>query len=293
MPWTQLSLSTAADRAQRLAEALQAAGALAVSLADAADDPVLEPAPGETRVWTRTRLSALFAAGTDLDPLRRALAPHLEPAERASWSTRELADQDWERAWLAHFRPLRFGRRLWVCPSDRPPPEPAAVNVVLDPGLAFGTGTHPSTALCLEWLDGAELRGAHLIDYGCGSGILAVAAALLGARSVVAVDIDPQALAATAENAARNGVGARISACAPKALGPEPGADIVLANILAGTLLELRAALCALLRPGGALVLSGILAAQAAELRAAYAGEISFAPERERDGWALLCGHKA
>ncbi len=289
MPWVQLTIATGAERAETLSQALETAGALSVTLADAADQPVLEPRPGETPIWSQTRVIALFPAGTDLTPLQTALTPHLSAAERASWRVDTLADQVWERAWLEHFHPLRFGERLWVCPSDQEPPDPDAVIVRLDPGLAFGTGTHPTTALCLAWLDAAPLTHAQVIDYGCGSGILAVAAAKLGAATVHAVDIDPQALTATRDNAARNGVAERIHTCAPERL-PAVTADIVIANILAGPLVELADHLSALLKPGAHLVLSGLLAEQADAVQRAYAATVTWEPPAQQQEWVRLHG---
>lgn len=289
MPWTQLTITSTAEHAERLAQALTAAGAIAVTLVDAADHPVLEPRPGETPVWPNTRVVALFEADTDITPLYAALSPHLSPAERASWHSECLADQAWERTWLEHFRPLRLGRRLWICPGDQTPPEPDAVVVRLDPGLAFGTGTHPTTALCLEWLDGATLTGRTMIDYGCGSGILAIAAAKLGAAGVRAVDIDPQALTATRDNAARNDVERRIRTGTPESLERTP-ADLLVANILAGPLVELAPDLITLIKPGGDLVLSGLLREQVDEVQRAYAAAITWSPMASRDEWACLHG---
>jgi ribosomal protein L11 methyltransferase len=180
-----------------------------------------------------------------------------------------LEDRDWVREWLKDFKPMRFGARLWICPTAYTPPDPEAVNLILDPGLAFGTGTHPTTALCLEWLDGAQVKGLEVTDYGCGSGILAIAAARLGARHVWAVDNDPQALVATADNSARNGVTAALSVCLPPAY-PDHEADLILANILAGPLVSLAPLFAAHLKSGGRLVLSGILKAQEPDIRRAY-----------------------
>lgn len=292
MPWLQLTIATTAARAELLARSLEAAGALSVTLVDAADSPVLEPRPGETPVWPYTQVVALFEADTDLAPLQAALAPHLTPEERDSWRSAVLDDRVWERTWLEHFHPLRFGRRLWVCPTDQDPPADDAVIVRLDPGLAFGTGTHPTTALCLEWLDGATVTGKTLIDYGCGSGILAVAAAKLGAATVHAVDIDPQALTATRDNAERNGVGQRIHTGLPDTVG-DTVAEVVVANILAGPLIELAPTLVALLKPGGDLVLSGLLGGQADAVESAYAQIITWSPRAHRAEWARLHGVKS
>ncbi len=204
----------------------------------------------------------------------------------------EIADQDWERSWMDNFQPMRFGRRLWIVPSWHAAPEPDAVNLLLDPGLAFGTGTHPTTALCLEWLDGQELAGRQVLDFGCGSGILAIAALLLGAERAVGTDIDPQALEASRDNASRNGIEpARFPVYLPADL-PQRQADVLVANILAGPLVSLAPQLTGLVRPGGLLALSGILAEQAEEVRAAYSAHFDLDPTAEREGWIRISGRR-
>lgn len=285
--WLQLTLIADRHDPEQLEDALLAAGALAVTLSGGDGPPVLEPAPGENPLWEQTRVTGLFEAQTDIAAVRFRLERQLGSEVLDEARLDDLTERDWTRAWLDDFRPLCFGRRLWVCPSDAASPDPDAVNLILDPGLAFGTGTHPTTALCLEWLDGAELAGRRAIDYGCGSGILAIAAALLGAERVRATDIDPQALIACDANAARNRVAERIDIGPPEALGDEP-ADLLLANILAGPLIVLAPCFAALLRPGGALVLSGILAEQGDEVRAAYAPWFDFDPPARREEWLRL-----
>jgi ribosomal protein L11 methyltransferase len=200
-----------------------------------------------------------------------------------------LEDQVWERVWLEHFHPMQFGRRLWICPAGQRPAAQNAVIVELDPGLAFGTGTHPTTALCLEWLEGSDLAGNNLIDYGCGSGILAIAALRLGAANAIAVDHDPQALEATRDNAIKNGVHERLTVHLP-ADAPRQPSDLLVANILAGPLIELAPRLCGLLKPGGRFALSGILADQGAAVAAAYAPFATLGPRHQRDDWILLHG---
>lgn len=291
MPWLELTLATVPQQVEALEDALLTAGAVTLTLSDAGDAPVLEPAPGEVRLWPETRLTGLFDGGVAAvaveASLREQLGTALPPFE---W--RRVDDRDWVRCWLDDFRPLRFGRRLWIEPSghqvDRTQ-EPDAVVVSLDPGLAFGTGTHPTTALCLELLDAEPPRDAAVLDYGCGSGVLGIAALKLGARSVTAVDIDPQALTATGTNALRNEVAERITLAEVDAAGPGARYELVLANILAGPLCELAPLLAGALAPGGRMLLSGILAEQSEEVVAAYrdAG-LTPGERREREGWVAL-----
>jgi len=288
--WLLLKLLAGADDSPRIADALEAAGALSVSLEAASAEErlqgALEPAP----LWHANRVTGMFPADTALDSVLARVQHALDGRALPPWECATLEDADWARAWMAHYRPVQVAPRLWVVPSWCAPPDPRAVNVIMDPGLAFGSGTHPTTALCLGWLAGEPLEGSTLIDYGCGSGILAIAALKLGAREALGVDVDPQALSASRANAARNGVGARFRACAPAELGDDR-AELVVANILAGTLIELAPELCARVRPHGRLALSGILAEQADAVAAGYAG--AFALERrERDGWALLAGRR-
>jgi len=265
-----------------------AAGALSVTLTDAADDPVLEPLPGEVRLWPRTRIAALFPAGTAPLVTARALAAALG-ADPERILAREIADRPWEREWLAHFRSMRFGRRLWVAPHHERISEPGAVVVQLDPGLAFGTGTHPTTALCLEWLDERLEAGARLIDYGCGSGILGIAAAKLGAAHVECYDLDPQALIATEANAVANGVEDRVRAI-ERDDDLAAGTDTLLANILADPLARLAPRFAELLRGGGTVVLAGLLASQADEVTEAYRTWFDMTRFGARDDWVGLAG---
>jgi ribosomal protein L11 methyltransferase len=289
VPHLQLTLDLGTRDPAPWEDALFELGAVSVTLEDAADDPVLEPAPGATPLWPTVVVKALFEAGADPSAIAGALARRLPggPAPRCE----TVADRAWERVWLEDFRPMRFGRRLWVCPGGQPAGAPDAVRIELDPGLAFGTGTHPTTALCLEWLDGHDLAGRDVVDYGCGSGILAIAAARLGATRVRAVDIDPQALIATRENALRNDVDGRLDITADPEL--ETGsADVLLANILAGPLVALGSRFAAAVRPGGLLALSGLLADQADAVTAAYRPWFHIETTTTRDGWVLLGGRR-
>lgn len=272
-------------------EACFAAGAVSVTLTDAVDDAILEPAPGEVRLWPQTVLQAMFPSERAGPEAIVALAGALDlPPARIR--AEHIADRAWEREWLKDFHAMRFGRRLWIVPNHEPlPDQQEAVSVRLDPGLAFGTGTHPSTALCLTWLDSRLTPGSDVIDFGCGSGVLALAAAKLGARTVHAFDIDPQALIATRDNAAANQLGAHIAIHEKVSTLPAQ-ADIVVANILAGTLVELAPLLCAYLRPGGQLILAGILRQQVHEVRAGFAPMLELSVFAERDGWSALSGRR-
>ena len=292
MPFLQLTIDIDRHDPEPIEDALFELGALSVTLEDAADDPVLEPAPGETPLWPTITVKAIFEAATDPTKLQQELAERLPlspPLPAPRFET--LPDKAWEREWLKDFRPMRFGRRLWVCPGGLPAGDPDGIRIELDPGLAFGTGTHPTTALCLEWLEAQALDGRSVVDYGCGSGILAIAAAILGASTVRAVDIDPQALIATAANAERNGVRPKLRVTADSGL-PRAGTDALVANILAGPLVELAPAFAAGVRPGGRIALSGILEAQSNTVTAAYRPWFDIALTATRDGWALLAGQR-
>jgi ribosomal protein L11 methyltransferase len=262
-------------------------GAGSITFVDRGDEPVLEPAPGEMRLWSDTLVRALFPESSDVLGRLGRLAAEFGPQITATARIRGVATRDWERVWLADWKPLRFGRRLWVCPTAATAPaDPAAVVVRLDPGLAFGTGTHPTTALCLQFLDALPLEGRTVTDYGCGSGILGIAALKLGAARVTAVDLDPQALLATRENADRNGVSAALEVQGvPAILRP---AGCVVANILAGPLIDLAPVLTDACEPGGDLLLSGLLKTQAYEVKAAYASGFDSVRVVGRDDWCCI-----
>ncbi|BCX80673.1 ribosomal protein L11 methyltransferase [Methylomarinovum caldicuralii] len=288
MAWRQLSFTLPQALADEVSDRLDLLGAQAVTFSEGGDEELFEPLPGETPLWQQTRATALFDPDTDTHAIADQL--QAEFPQLQDWLHETLADQPWERAWLEHFQPLNFGR-LWVCPSGQTPPDPDAVCLTLDPGLAFGTGTHPTTALCLEWLAEAPLAGKTVIDYGCGSGILAIAALLLGAERAVACDIDPQALSATYDNALKNRVADRLHCCDPERM-PGEAADIVIANILAGPLVELAPRLTALTRSGGRLVLSGLLESQLPAVRQAYREHFDFDVPAVLEGWGRLHGLK-
>ncbi|HHM05862.1 MAG TPA: 50S ribosomal protein L11 methyltransferase [Gammaproteobacteria bacterium] len=289
MPWLQLHFDTSRDQAEALSATLSALGAQAVTLGDAADEALLEPPPGAAPLWSKVVVTALFASGTQAEDIIAKVEALLGPAPPCR--KEQLEDQAWERAWLEHFQPMRFGERLWVCPREQGPVEPDGVNILLDPGLAFGTGTHATTALCLNWLDAHPPRGKTVIDYGCGSGILAIAAARLGAAQVRAVDHDSQALQATCDNALVNRVAERIATHSPADF-PHVPADLLLANILAGPLIELAPRFAALLRPGGDIVLSGILAEQKQAVVDVYQLHFRLHPPVEQQGWVRLWGKR-
>lgn len=290
MPWLQLSLEAGALDLERLSQFFETQGALSITFQDAADQSLFEPKPGETPLWQATRIIALFGADIDTDRLCLALNAAFGKDAADRLLVEKLADRDWERAWLDDFRPMRFGERLWVCPAGMRPSADDAVIIDLDPGLAFGTGTHPTTALCLEWLDRHPPVGREVLDYGCGSGVLGIAALKLGAAGVMATDIDPQALWASRENAARNGVEDRLQTVLPDALPADYRAGVLLANILANPLMALAGTLAGRVTQGAELVLSGILAEQAEQVAAAYAPWFRLEKPVRRDGWVCLCG---
>ncbi len=264
-------------------------GALAVTLTDHGDTPLWEPPVGETPLWEVVRLTGLFDPGVDREKLLAALA--LLPLV-AEPETGDVADQAWERAWMDRFEPMRFGRRLWIIPTGAEPPDPDGTLLHLDPGLAFGTGTHATTHLCLEWLDANDLADREVLDFGCGSGVLGIAAALRGARRVTCIDYDPQAVLATQQNAERNGVTERITTLEGDTPAGQAG-DVVIANILAGILQRLADALVASVRPGGRLVMAGILEEQAGPVSAAFAAAgLPVQVTAVRDGWVRMQGGK-
>lgn len=295
MDWLQFVMNLDSLDPADVEDAFLRLGACSVTLSDAGDDPVLEPGPGETPLWSNTRITGLFPGDVDLDIFRAALQNELGVERLPAHRIETLEDRAWEREWLRDFGPMRFGQRLWICPTSHEPPGGDAVVVRLDPGLAFGTGTHPTTALCLEWLDGIDLAGKTVLDYGCGSGILAIAALKLGAASATGMDIDPQAVIASRQNAADNGVAENLALAGDDA-GIEGRFDVIVANILAGPLVQFADSITSRLAGRGMLALSGVLCEQAHDVRAAYAPWIEFDEPafREQDGqtWSRLTGKR-
>ncbi|WP_286264698.1 50S ribosomal protein L11 methyltransferase [Thalassotalea atypica] len=308
MPYIQLRLLANEENAEKFSDWLVASGSVAVTLldlkdyndtihnsdtnpfGDAKDTPIYEPLPGDEVVyWENTIVMGLYDANQDMEKVVRYLKTiHPDKAEM-QFKVEQLEDKDWEREWMDNFHPMKFGQRLWICPSWREVPEPEAVNVMLDPGLAFGTGTHPTTALCLTWLDGLDLTGKTVVDFGCGSGILSLAALKLGAEKVIGIDIDPQALQASLENAKRNKVEDRLELYLPQDQ-PTLKADIVVANILAGPLKELAPTIIEFVAEKGLLALSGVLEGQAAQLQTIYSKWCDMDAVKVQDEWVRLSG---
>lgn len=302
MPFLELSLPCRDADQARLEHALEDVGALSVTMMDAHaqapdEQAIFEPGVGEQPLWREMTVTALFDAAARPDLVLQALAAFDDELDLSQASFREVADQDWERAWLDQYRPMRFGRRLWITPWNLEPEDAGddAVIVRLDPGLAFGTGTHPTTALCLEWLDAladaGELAQREVLDFGCGSGILAIAALKLGAARAIGVDNDPQAVIASNDNATRNGVGERLQVFLPDQ-EPATSYPVVVANILATALDSLAPLLAQRVAPGGRIALSGILAGQEGELLARYAEWFDDLRAVQREDWIRIDGRR-
>ena len=289
--WLQLTVDVAPAQLERWETALETIGALSITYRDAEDNPVFEPGPGEIALWDSLKLTALFDKGSECATVMRELSAQIADIDVDTIQIETLPDRHWERAWLDDFAPMSFGTRLWICPLALDPPDPNAVNLRLDPGLAFGTGTHPTTAMCLRWLDANDVGRVTVVDYGCGSGVLGIAALLLGAEKVYATDIDPQAMQATRDNARVNEVEDKLVECSAKEVAAVE-ADVVIANILAAPLIDLAQQLAAICRPGGQIVLSGLLDEQADEVRKAYVPWFENM-QRDTDGeWVCLSARR-
>jgi len=293
MPWIQLTFLTDKNSSEKAEQVLLDAGALSVTFRDAEDNPILEPGPGETPLWEDIFLTGLFDADADTKSLKEKIESSL--GKTLAIKIEPLEDKDWVRAWMDDYKPMQFGERLWVCPKHLPVPNPQATNLMLDPGLAFGTGTHPTTALCLQWLDAHSVSGKQIIDFGCGSGVLAIAALLLGASHCDAVDIDPQAITASMDNAQENNVAEKLDLYLADAFAEKVNSkkyDLVLANILAGPLTELAEQLSTYCKAGGDIVLSGILESQASKIIEAYSPWFELEPITVEDEWIRVTGKK-
>ena len=291
MTWHQISVITTEDLAPRIADFFDKLGAVSVTYMDAEDEPVYEPAIGETKIWSNTEVIALYEMDAEPELIKARLYTQFDAEQLHNFRHDLIEDQEWERAWMEFYKPMKFAKKLWVCPTDQEQYETGTVCLTLDPGLAFGTGTHPTTALCLEWLASHELAGKTVIDYGCGSGILAVAGILLGAKIAHAVDIDPQAITATQSNALKNKVADKVACYLPEQFTPFQ-ADLVLANILAKPLIDMVEQISNLVAPGSQLVLSGILYEQAESVMNAYQEYIIFNPPVQQEDWIRLDGIK-
>lgn len=296
MPWVQITLSSNPENSEFLEDMLLLCGAGAVSMLDGADQPVFEPIKGTTPLWQDTQVMGLFEADTDgdalLDYLGNGWLAAFANTPFPNYKLEILEDKDWERQWMDRFEPLQFGSRLWVCPSWKPVPDPMAVNLMLDPGLAFGTGSHPTTALCLQWIAEQDWQGKTVIDYGCGSGILAIGTILMGAERVLGVDNDTQALTATKDNAQRNGIAAQAIPVFLPEDTPQEAVDVMLANILAGPLIEMAAHLAELTKVRGLITLSGILEHQADAVVEAYSPWFDMHTVVSKDEWVRIDGIK-
>lgn len=293
MAWIQIRINANADNAELISDLLMDTGSASVTYVDAKDTPIYEPKLGTVQLWADTTVIGLYDANHDMDSVVETLKAEATLADQLVYKIEQLEDKDWEREWMDNFHAMQFGKRLWICPSWRESPDPDAVNVLLDPGLAFGTGTHPTTALCLEWLDGLDIEGKTVIDFGCGSGILAIAALKLGAKAAIGIDIDPQAILASEENARRNGVEDKLTLYLAGQQPETLKSEVVVANILAGPLRELAPQICTLLADNGELCLSGVLAQQAPSVCDAYQDEVSLEPVVEREEWCRISGMKS
>lgn len=291
MAWVQIRINSTKENAEVISDELMELGCPSVTFVDAKDTPIYEPKLGEVTLWADTTVIGLFDASVDMQAITEHLAQMPILRENFVCKVEQLEDKDWEREWMDNFHPIQFGERLWICPSWRDIPDTSAVNVLLDPGLAFGTGTHNTTALCLRWLDSLDLSGKTVVDFGCGSGILGIAALKLGAKRVIGIDIDPQALAASRDNAERNGVANQLEVYLPENQ-PEFEADILVANILAQPLRELHQVILGLLKSGGQFALSGILEEQVTSVEDIYRQYAELETSQQDGEWMRVAGKK-
>ncbi len=294
MNWRRVHIDLEQIDPSAVEQALVKLGAVSIELSDAADNPILEPAPGETPLWPMLHISALFDAAIDDTAIRLAVAGATKAGSMPTMRFASVADQNWIENWNRTLQPMKFGQHLWICPTGSKCPEPDATIIDLDPGLAFGTGSHPTTALCLDWLANSGCSSDTVLDFGCGSGILSVAALALGAKRVLAVDLDEQALRATHANARKNHVAERLDITRPEALkcnrNGDRKFDRIVANILSNTLIERATELQNFSHTGTRIALSGILSHQKESVMAAYGPWVEFDPPIEREDWAFLSG---
>jgi ribosomal protein L11 methyltransferase len=291
MAWIQIRINANADNAEMISDLLMDTGSASVTYVDAKDTPIYEPKLGTVQLWADTTVIGLYDANHDMDSVVAVLKAEPTLADKLVYKIEQLEDKDWEREWMDNFHPIKFGERLWICPSWRDIPEPDAVNVLLDPGLAFGTGTHATTALCLKWLESQDLTGKTVVDFGCGSGILGIAAIKLGAERMIGIDIDPQAIEASRDNAERNGVADKLEVYLPEDQ-PDFSADVVVANILAQPLKELHEVILGLLKPNGKIAMLGILEEQAQSVADVYAPFLALDEMAVEGEWTRVSGTK-
>lgn len=292
MPWLQLQITSSPNEANAIESAMMQTGASAVTMEDNADQPIFEPNIGETPLWSATRITGLFEASINTEStLEQFKKKYRKELSSCRWHI--LEDKDWEREWEKNYHPIQCGDDFWICPSWIEPPDKNATNLMLDPGLAFGTGTHPTTFMCLQWIAKQDVSNKDVIDYGCGSGILGIAALLRGAQQAIGVDIDPQALLSTQNNAKANGIAEKSFPVFLPKNAPSQACDLVLANILAGPLVELAPTILALVKPGGSLCLSGVIKSQQQSIIDAYAPALIFDEISQNEEWICLCGSKS
>lgn len=289
MAWVQIRFPVEQQHTDEISDFLMDLGSVSVTFTALDDEAIFELFPGDKKMWQMSHCVGLFDATTDLSIVAAALSQHPTFQQPPQFNIEQVEDKDWEREWMDNFHPMQFGQRLWICPSWREIPDPEACNVILDPGLAFGTGTHATTALCLKWLEAMDLAGKTVLDFGCGSGILAIAALKLGAKRAIGIDIDPKAITASKENAERNKVEDLIELYLPQD-APQFDCDVIVANILAGPLKELQSVIVSYGNQGTALALSGILAEQADAVAASYQESVTLNPTTQEDEWVRIDG---